>query len=947
MKTMSEKRENSYLFGGNMSYVEEQYEMYLEDPSSVDESWKQYFDKLSKEPAVDGSTSSKDQNHTAVIENLALMARNNTLYSPAPSTGASNSKQHLVERLISAYRRLGALHAQVDPLKLQEHMDVPELDPKYHGLTEADMNQTFSTGDTSFGKDTMTLKELIDSLKATYSGTVGVEYMYIANHEAKKWLQDKLESIQSKPSYNKAEKLNILQQLTEAEGLEKYLHTKYTGQKRFSLEGGESFVVGMDAVVQHAAKLGVKEVIVGMAHRGRLNMLINIMGKSPAILFDEFEGKYATDLKAGDVKYHNGFNSTIDTEHGPIFIDLAYNPSHLEVVNPVVAGTAYARQVRYNSKAEILPVLVHGDAAVIGQGVVQETLNLSLAKHYSNAGTVHIIINNQIGFTTSLKEEARSSQFCTDIAKMVDCPIFHVNADDPEGVAFVCQLAVDYRAKFGNDVFVDIVCYRKLGHNEQDTPALTQPEMYRAVAAHPGSRKVYADALAAEGTFTAQESDELVAKYRALMDKGENNEKVNKDYEIENAPDWSAYQGNPYIDSADTKVSAEIVKELAQIITTLPKDFQPHKLVEKLMADRSAMGKGEMNLDWGMGEHLAYATLVNEGYPVRLTGEDAGRGTFTHRHAILHDQNPEKHNEVYVPLNNLSDKQARFEANNSVLSEEGALGFEYGYASSEPNGLTLWEGQFGDFVNGAQVIIDQFIASGEAKWGVQCGLVMLLPHGQEGQGPEHSSARIERFLQLCADENMECIQPTNGGQMFHALRRQVLRNIRKPLIVFTPKSLLRNKDASFPLSDLSEGSFKTVIGEVDPEIKAENVKRVLVCSGKVYYDLVNGRKEHNRKDVAILRVEQLYPFPNDAFAAEMDKYSSAPEVVWVQDEPQNQGPWNYILHHVIDNMTENQTLSYAGREASSSPATGYAGVHKAQQKALVEQAFAEKLENVF
>lgn len=947
MKTMDEKRENSYLFGGNMSYVEEQYELYLEDPSSVDDSWKQYFDKLSKEPAVDGSTSSKDKNHTAVIENLAEKAKQNALYTPAVSGGASNSKQHLVERLISAYRRLGALVAKVDPLKLQKYPEVPELDPKYHGLTEADMDHEFVTDDTYFGKKSMKLRDLLKSLQDTYANTVGVEYMYIANHDAKKWLQEKLESVKSKPSYSKEQKLNILQQLTEAEGLEKYLHTKYVGQKRFSLEGGESFVVSMDAVVQHAASKGVKELVVGMAHRGRLNMLVNIMGKAPSVLFDEFEGKYATNLKAGDVKYHNGYSSTIDTEHGPMFIDLAYNPSHLEVVNPVVSGIAHSRQYRYKSKKEILPVLVHGDAAVIGQGVVQETLNLSLTKFYGCGGTIHIVINNQIGFTTSLHEESRSSAFCTDIAKMVDCPIFHVNADDPEGVAFVSELAVEYREKFENDVFIDIVCYRKLGHNEQDTPALTQPEMYRAVAKHPGSRKVYADALVAEGTLEQNKPEEMVSSYRTLMDKGVGNEKVNDSHVVDHAPKWDEYKGKPYTDKADTKVSLEVLKDLSKKITTVPEGFVPHKIVEKLLADRAAMGKGEMNLDWGMGEHLAYATLVNDGYPIRLAGEDAGRGTFTHRHAVLHDQNPEKPDFTYIPLNHISEKQGEFVVLNSVLSEEAALGFEYGYATAEPDGLTLWEGQFGDFVNGAQVMIDQFISSGEAKWGVQCGLVMLLPHGYEGQGPEHSSARIERFLQLCADENMECIQPSNGGQMFHALRRQMLRNIRKPLIIFTPKSLLRNKDASFPLTDLSEGSFKTVIGEVDPEIKPQNVKRVLVCTGKVYYDLVNGRKEFKRNDVAILRLEQLYPFPKDAFAAEMDKYSKAPEVVWVQDEHQNQGAWNYVLHHVIDNMTENQTLSYAGREPSSSPATGYAGVHKAQQKALVEQAFAEKLDTVF
>jgi len=737
----------------------------------------------------------------------------------------------------------------------------------------------------------------------------------------------------------------LLQQLTEAEGLERYLHTKYVGQKRFSLEGGESLIVSMDELVNHAGDSGVQEIVVGMAHRGRLNVLVNIMGKMPGDLFAEFEGKHAEGLTDGDVKYHNGFSSDLSTRGGPVHLSLAFNPSHLEIVNPVVEGSVRARQERRGADGirQVLPVLVHGDAAFAGQGVVMETLNLAETRGYGTGGTVHLVVNNQIGFTTSDPRDTRSTIYCTDVSKMIEAPVFHVNGDDPEAVAFTTRLALDFRMQFGRDVVVDIVCFRKLGHNEQDTPSLTQPLMYKRIGAHPGTRKFYSDKLTAQGVLKDGEGDQLVKDYRQYMEDGQRTiEPVLTNYKSKFAIDWSPFLKAKWTDQADTAVPLAELKRIGEKLTQVPEGFTPHQLVSKLLNDRRAMARGELNLDWGMGEHLAFATLVSSGYSVRITGQDSGRGTFTHRHAVLHDQNRERWNDgTYIPLQNVSEGQAPFVVIDSVLSEEAVLGFEYGYSCADPNTLTIWEAQFGDFVNGAQVVIDQFIVSGEAKWGRQSGLTMMLPHGYEGQGPEHSSARIERFLQLCADNNIQAVQPTTASQIFHLLRRQMIRQFRKPLVIFTPKSLLRNKDASSPLTELAKGGFRPIIGEVDDAIDPASVKRVLACSGKVYYDLVNGRRERKDKTTAIVRVEQLYPFAHKTFENELRKYPKATEVVWVQDEPQNQGPWFYVQHHLYENMSAGQKLGYAGRPASASPAVGYLAKHQEQQKALVEQAFGK------
>ena len=942
---MQQQTANSYLFGGNAPYVEELYEAYLNNPGSVPDNWRAYFDQMQHVPAVDGS-SRPDVVHSSVIASFAERAKQGPIRTVTATADADLGRKRVaVTQLIAAYRYLGSRWANLDPLQRQERPPLPELDPAFYGFTEADLDTVFNISNTYFGKETAPLRDILNWLRDTYCRSIGAEFMYISDPTEKRWLQERLESIRSTPSFTADKKKHILERLTAAEGLERYLHTKYVGAKRFSLEGGESFIASMDEVIQRAGEKGIQEIVIGMAHRGRLNVLVNTLGKSPADLFEEFEGKHADDLPAGDVKYHQGFSSDISTPGGPVHLSLAFNPSHLEIVNPVVEGSVKARMERRGDRKgkEVLPILVHGDAAFAGQGVVMETLNLAQTRGYGTGGTVHIVINNQIGFTTSDPRDARSTIYCSDVVKMIEAPVLHVNADDPEAVVLASQIAMDYRTEFGKDVVVDIVCYRKLGHNEQDTPALTQPLMYKKIAKHPGTRKLYAEKLAAQGTVPPETGDQLVAEFRAAMDAGKHTvDPVLTNFKGKYAVDWAPFLNKKWTDAADTAVPITELKRLAERITKVPEGFKPHSLVEKVLNDRATMGRGEMNLDWGMGEHLAFASLLASGYAVRLSGQDAGRGTFVHRHAVLHDQNRERWDQgIYLPLANVSENQANFTVIDSVLSEEAVLGFEYGYSTAEPNTLTIWEAQFGDFVNGAQVVIDQFIASGEVKWGRASGLTMMLPHGYEGQGPEHSSARIERFLQLCADNNMQVVQPTTAAQIFHLLRRQMVRQFRKPLVIFTPKSLLRNKDAGSPLTDLAKGGFQTVIGEVDEKIEAGKVKRVQVCSGKVYYDLVNARKARNANDVAIIRIEQMYPFPHKSFAAELKKFPNATEVVWVQDEPQNQGPWFQIQHNIFENMEGGQRLAYAGRSASASPAVGYADKHVAQQKELLETAFSK------
>ncbi|MGR6806256.1 2-oxoglutarate dehydrogenase E1 component [Sphaerotilus natans] len=942
---MQQYRSNSYLFGGNAPYVEEMYEAYLDNPGSVPDNWRDYFDALQHVPAVDGSDS-RDVAHAPVVESFAQRAKANAFAHKASEADlAVARKQVHVQSLIAAYRSLGSRWADLDPLKRTERPKIPELETAFYDLTESDMDITFSATNTYFTKaDSMTLREIVQALRETYCSTIGAEIMHITEPTEKRWWQERLESIRSKPSFSAEKKKAILERLTAAEGLERFLHTKYVGQKRFSLEGGESFIAAMDELVQKAGEKGVQEIVIGMAHRGRLNVLVNTLGKMPKDLFAEFDHTAPEDLPAGDVKYHQGFSSDISTAGGPVHLSLAFNPSHLEIVNPVVEGSVRARQDRRGDTAgaQVLPVLVHGDSAFGGQGVNQETLMLAATRGYSTGGTVHLIINNQIGFTTSDPRDLRSTLYCTDIVKMIEAPVLHVNGDDPEAVVLATQLALEYRMTFRKDIVIDIVCFRKLGHNEQDTPSLTQPLMYKKIGAHPGTRKLYADKLAAQG-LGATLGDDMVKAYRAAMDAGRHTvDPVLSNYKSKYAVDWAPFLGKKWTDAADTALPLTEWKRLAERLTSIPASVNMHPLVKKVYDDRAAMGRGEINVDWGMGEHMAFASLVAAGYPVRLSGEDCGRGTFTHRHAVVHDQKREKWDEgTYIPLQHVADGQATFTVIDSILSEEAVLGFEYGYASAEPNTLTIWEAQFGDFANGAQVVIDQFIASGEVKWGRVNGLTLMLPHGYEGQGPEHSSARLERFMQLAADTNMQIVQPTSASQIFHVLRRQMVRNLRKPLIIFTPKSLLRNKDATSPLADFTKGDFRTVLGEQKADLVAEKVKRVIVCSGKVYYDLVKKRDEKKANDVAIVRVEQLYPFPHRAFGNELKKYPNATDIVWCQDEPQNQGAWFFVQHYIHENMLEGQKLGYAGRPASASPAVGYAHLHQDQQKALLDQAFAK------
>jgi 2-oxoglutarate dehydrogenase E1 component len=941
---MKQMLSNSYLFGTNTPYIEELYDIFLENPAGVDPTWRDYFEKLSTLPGA-GDYTGPDVAHHPVITSFAQRAKDGTLQAASRTGGDSDGKQVKALQLINAYRFLGNRWAQIDPLKRSERPAIPELEPSHYGFTEADLGQAFQTGSFAALPDTATLREILEAVRQTYCGSIGAEYMYISDIQQKRWLQAKIEPVRATPSYTKEEKKRFLERLTAAETLERYLHTKYVGQKRFSLEGGEATIVSLDELIRVGGSIGVREMVIGMAHRGRLNVLVNTLGKAPSMLFDEFEGKKASDLSSGDVKYHMGFSSDLATPGGPVHLTLAFNPSHLEIVNPVVEGSVYARQRRRGDKtgAEVLPVLIHGDAAVSGQGVNQEMLNFSQTRGYGTGGTIHIVVNNQIGFTTSDARDYRSSLYCTDIFKMIEAPIFHVNGDDPEAVAFVTRIAMEYRQEFKRDVVIDIVCFRKLGHNEQDEPMVTQPLMYKKIAQHPGTRKQYGDRLIAQGVCTPDEPDAVIQEYRGALDRGEllyNPVLGNVNNKL--MADWAPYIKQPYTDECKTAVPVADLKRLSKELTTIPEGFVLHSRVQKIIDDRRLMGEGKLPLDWGMGENLAYATLLVQGVGIRVSGEDCGRGTFFHRHAVLHDQNREKWDDgAYQPLQHLESNQAPFIVIDSVLSEEAVMAFEYGYSAAEPNELTIWEGQFGDFANGAQVVIDQFISSGESKWGRLSGLVLMLPHGYEGQGPEHSSARIERFMNMSAEQNWQVCIPTNAAQIFHLLRRQMLRKVRKPLIIITPKSLLRHKDASSPLDAFSKGRFHTVIGETD-DLDAKKVTRVVLCTGKIYYELMAHRREQKITNTAVVRMEQLYPFPEAALQAELAKWPKAKEIVWCQEEPRNQGAWYWLAsrHHLVRaTASGHQGLYLVSRPASASPAVGYYAKHNLQQRAVIEGAF--------
>jgi 2-oxoglutarate dehydrogenase E1 component len=919
------------LYGGNADFLDALYEQYLRDPAGVPAQWRTYFATL-------GAAAVQERAHAPVRAAIAARAAAGPA-PPMPGSGA-DARQAAVSRLIQVWTNRGHLLARIDPLALSVRPRPRVLDLDYFGLTPADLESEFFTGSRSAtAPKRMKLRDILEQLQYIYAGTVGAEFAHVSDSDERLWLQDEFQEGRLRGRFSAEERRNILWQLTAAEGLERYLHTKYVGQKRFSLEGADAFIPLLDDLIQASGAAGIEEAIIGMAHRGRLNVLVNLLGKSPAELFSEFEGAYdPSRLRgSGDVKYHKGFSADLRTANGSVHTVLAFNPSHLEVVNPVVEGSVRARQERRgDTRAErVLAVLVHGDAAFAGQGVVMETLQLSQARGFFTGGTVHVIINNQVGFTTSEPKDARSTIYASDVAKMLEVPIFHVNADDPEAVVFVTRLALKYRLRFRKDVVIDLVCYRRHGHNEADEPAATQPGMYRRIRQHPTARRLYADQLIGAGVLTEPQVQAMLEEYRSGLDEGRPQARaalgmIGNKYTV----DWSAYSQVDLTEHVETGVQLARLRALGQRITSLPADFTLHPRVAQVVANRKKMLSGELPLDWGCAETLAYAALIEDGFGVRLTGQDSGRGTFFHRHAVLHDQNTDA---TWIPLQHIAEPQPRVQVIDSVLSEEAVMGFEYGYATTDPSTLDIWEAQYGDFANGAQVIIDQFISSGEAKWERFCGLTLLLPHGYEGAGPEHSSARLERFLQLCAENNMQVCVPSTPAQMFHMLRRQMRQAFRKPLIVMTPKSLLRHELSVSALEDLTHGGFARVIGEVD-ELAVKDVRRVVFCSGKVYFDLLKTRREEGRHDVALVRIEQLYPFPSEEYSTVLGRYPGAREIVWCQEEPQNQGAWYQIRHRLQELASTKRDVLYAGRAPAAAPATGIGKIHALEQQALVAAA---------
>ena len=937
-------KSSSALSGGNAAFIEDLYEQWLHDPQAVGSAWRTYFDGIQGKAA-------NDVGHSGAIARIEAAQRAGLRTPVATDGGAVSQKQAGVQRLITAYRSRGHLAAKLDPLDLANTLGkaeletlgllprpaAPDLDIEFHGLSSADLDTEFSTRSLG-GPERLKLRDIVAMMKATYANTLGTEFMHISDAGQRQWMHEQLERSGGHYALSTDEKKRLLEKLTQADGLERYLHTKYVGQKRFSLEGGDSLIPLLDEILRRGGSTGVKDVVIGMAHRGRLNVLVNTLGKPPSKLFDEFEGRFdhADDpAHSGDVKYHMGFSANVRTPGQTVHVALAFNPSHLEIVDPVVAGSVRARQTTRSDEGRehVVPVLIHGDAAFAGQGVVMELLQMSQAKGFRVGGTVHIVINNQVGFTISNPQDARSTLYCTDVAKMINAPVFHVNGDDPEAVLFAARTAFDYRQKFKRDVVIDLVCYRRHGHNEADEPAATQPLMYQVIRKRPTLRELYGRKLVAEGTLSEAEAKAMAEDYRSLLEAGAPIAGIDSDHQDPNAVDWTRHLGGHLAEKIDTGVAKKALATVGKGLLKMPEGMSLHARVARIYEDRAKMEAGKQPLDWGYAENLAYGSLVAEGFDLRIVGQDVGRGTFFHRHAVLHDQNSAAR---HMPLRTLR-ADASVEIIDSLLSEEAVMAFEYGYATARPNTLVIWEAQFGDFANGAQVVVDQFISSGEAKWGRLCGIVLLLPHGYEGQGPEHSSARLERYLQLCALDNMQVCVPTTPAQMFHMLRRQMLRACRKPLVVMTPKSLLRHKLAVSTLEDLAGGRFQEVI----PDSTAKNpkkVRRVVFCAGKVYYDLVEDAARRGVEDVALVRVEQLYPFPRVEAAAELARFPAAKEVVWCQEEPMNQGAWYQIKHHFQAIVSPKHTVAYAGRPRSPAPAAGHLATHVVEQAALVELA---------
>ncbi|WPL17785.1 2-oxoglutarate dehydrogenase E1 component [Thiorhodovibrio winogradskyi] len=940
--------DSSAFHGSNAAFIEQLYERYLHDPHSIQADWRERFNALpergrdslstqrarEQRPQVSGAPGFSDWPAPAATPATKTLDR---------PTEVSAEKQAAVLRLINTYRSRGHQLANLDPLRLRPQPEVADLEPSYHGLLDSDLEQVFNSG-SLYGPDRLTLRDIIARLKRSYCGHVACEYMHITTTPEKRWVQKRIESYQARPELTKKDRRWLLQLLTAAEGIEQHLHRRYVGQKRFSLEGGEALIPLLDELIQRAGRDGVRELVIGMAHRGRLNVLTNIFGKPPQDIFAEFEGRVALKAgqRAGDVKYHLGFATDVATPGGPVHLALGFNPSHLEIIDPVIQGSVRARQRRRGDRdgSQVLPVLIHGDSAFAGQGVVMETLQLSQTRSHGTGGTVHIIINNQIGFTTSNPLDTRSTLYCTDVAKMVQGPVFHVNGDDPEAVIFVTRMALDFRNRFRRDAFIDLVCYRRLGHNEADEPAVTQPMMYRKIRQHPTARAIYAKKLITAGILTADAADTMIADYRHTIDHGlVVTRQVLRDLDHGFRTNWRRFADTLWTAPCATGLPLPKLQALAERLLRLPDGFKLHARVAKIWAERRQMAAGEQLINWGFAENMAYASLLDAGMPVRLCGQDAGRGTFFHRHAKIHCQ---ASGDDYTPLQHLSPDQGAFVAIDSILSEEAVLGFEYGFATAEPDALTLWEAQFGDFANGAQVVIDQFICSAGTKWGLHCGLTMLLPHGLEGQGAEHSSARLERYLQLCAEHNIQVCVPTTPAQIFHLLRRQMLRPYRRPLIVMTPKSLLRHRLAVSALEELSQGRFQPLIPECDP-LPRDTIERVIFCSGKLYFDLLEERHTRALETVAIVRVEQLYPFPKEDFAATLADYAHVDEFIWCQEEAQNQGAWDQIKHRFQPLIRAGKEVYYVGRPASAAPAVGHRSIHLEQQQRLIDEALTGRV----
>ncbi len=934
--SLKDQYASSPLYGGNAPAVEALYEAYIRNPDSVPEGWRRYFRSLSDGPVEVAHEPIRQR----LIEKTRTARTNGRgLATAAGPAVAAGEKQAAVSRLIQVYSLRGHQIADLDPLGIMERHTPGVLKLDYLRLTDSDMDTEFFTGGLAgTGDRRMKLRDILDLLRKIYCGKTGAEFAHVSRARERLWLRKHFEQ-GVLAGFPDGDRLWLLEQLIAAEGIERYLHTRFVGQKRFPLEGGESLIPMLDDLIQQGGASGVKEFVIGMAHRGRINVLVNVLGKSPEELFEEFEGNVdPADMQgSGDVKYHKGFSADMKTPGGQVHIALAFNPSHLEIVNPVVEGSVRARQQRRGDaeRQEVLPVLVHGDAAFSAQGVVTETFQMSQTNGFRTGGTIHIVVNNQIGFTTSRLQDARSTPYCSDVAKMIEAPVFHVNGDDPEAALTVTRLALAYRQKFRKDVVIDLVCYRRHGHNEADEPAATQPMMYSHIKQHQTTRTLYAERLIAAGVTDVAGVSALQDSYRDRLDRGEPVPEstlgmIGNEFTV----DWHPYLNAEWNEEADTSLSPGKVAELAKKTTELPPGYVLHGRVQRVISDRMRMAAGEITMDWGFAETMAYAGLLDEGYDCRVVGQDSGRGTFFHRHAVLHNQ---VNRQEYIPLQSISEKPNAFRIIDSLLSEEAVMAFEYGYATTDPQTLVIWEGQFGDFANGAQVVIDQFISSGEAKWGRLCGLTLFLPHGYEGQGPEHSSARLERFLQLCAEENMQICIPSTPSQMFHMIRRQMLRAYRKPLIVMTPKSLLRHKFSVSPLSDLSSGRFELIL-EDDADLQQSGVTRIVFCSGKVYYDLAETRQVHDVTNTALVRIEQLYPFPIDKYAEVIGSYPQAQDIVWCQEEPQNQGAWYQVRHRLQEPLGNEQQLYYAGRPGAAAPASGVFKLHLQQQQALVEAA---------